>query len=46
MENIPENAQPYLALQDGVHLDGVYELGSAVSDEFAPGAREDGDHSA
>jgi hypothetical protein len=40
VENIPENAQPYLALQEGVHLDGVYEQGAAVSDDFAPGAQD------
>ena len=46
MSNIPDDVQPYVALNDGAHLDGVYEAYAAVGDEFAPDAREDGESNA
>lgn len=46
MPTIPDDVQPYAALQDGVDQDGTYESFAAVGDDFAPGATEDGDRNA
>ena len=44
MGNIPDSVQPYVSLQQSADLDGYYQMGAEVSDQFATGASEDGDH--
>ena len=43
MGNIPDSVQPYVSLQQGADLDGYYQMSAEVSDQFAPGAHEDGE---
>ena len=43
MSNIPDDVKPYVALDDGEHLDGLYEETASLGDEIAPGTDEEGE---
>jgi hypothetical protein len=41
MSDIPEDVKPVVALNEGAHLDGYYQQGAVVGDEFDAGATEE-----